>query len=169
MSLIDKIIKVGKDKGVKEANLYGPAQACFENPTRGLTVVNKYAPLVIRDCAYVAKQYIPCFVVNSVSNIISELRSENVTEAECKEFLSIMDQTENPISKGYYEIYISIINKGDDYLTPVDPTPEVEAAPETDDYASVYGDYSTTTEVESAIVSDFVGEPLDKLKAILVK
>lgn len=168
MSLIDKIIKIGQDKGLKQAHLYGPAQSCYDNPTRGITVVNKYAHLVIKDVAEIAKQYIPCYVVNAVDNIVSELRNTMVTEDECQEFLSIMDQTENPISKGYYEIYISLINKGDEYLTPVDNTTPIDTALDTDDYASVYGDYSTTTAVESVIVSDFVGEPLDKLKAILI-
>jgi len=166
MSLIDKLIQVGVERGVKEAQLYGPAIACYDNPTKGITVINKYAPMVIRDCAYMAKQYIPVMVFNEVSDAINLLRAKGVTEAEIEEFLATMNQVENPTSKGYKELYISLIDSGSEFLvsgseTLVIETPDI-------DYDNVYGDYTTNNVVEDHTCTDFAGTPADKLKAILI-
>jgi hypothetical protein len=169
MSLIDKIIQVGVERGVKEAQLYPAAQACYEDPTRGITVQNKYAPMVIRDCAFVAKQYIPTLVVNEVSDMVKQLRTKGITEAEITDFITVMNQAENPASKGYTEVFLSLCDKGAAYLVVDDGTTPVEIVTEPEDYTNVYGDYATSVHEEDVhTCSEFVGTDTDKLVAILI-
>ena len=172
MSLIQKIINIGIKKGVKEAQLYIPAKACYEEPARGFNVVNEFAPLVVRDCAYVARQYIPVFVFNEVTNCAEELRKVNVTKAEITEFIELMEKQESKLSKGCHELYLSILECGSKYLVKDDGVVQEVVIKDVDiDHNNVYGNYSNYVDrsiEDDHECNDFIGTPAEMLEAILI-
>lgn len=169
MALIQKIIDIGISKGVKYAQLYVAAKICYDNPTKGITVQNKYAPLVIKDVAFVAKQFIPTLVINEVSDMVGLLRTKNVTQAEIDEFITIMDKEEDDSSKGYKEIFLSICSKGSSYLEVEEESAVEEVVTESVNYSSVYGDYAAYTEPDTDHeCNTFEGTPSEKLAKILI-
>ena len=85
MKVEDAIIQIGIKQKIKIANLWKPANMCYENPTTGLETKQKQVEFVIKDCALMAKAYLPVEVFCKLKNPIEHLRG-NITNIEIKEF-----------------------------------------------------------------------------------
>ena len=59
MTFINIILENSSDKLTK---LYGPALKASQTPENGITIQNKSAYHVIKDCATIARSYIPLYV-----------------------------------------------------------------------------------------------------------
>lgn len=155
MTLVELILKIGVGNKVKYAQL--PAQKCFDEPTKGFQVVNKKAPLVVKDCAFVAVKYLPVLVFNMVDGIVDKIRDSKVTDKMLQDFIKVKDEI------GMNELFLSILDKGADYQV-VMTTPTIESSMVTDVHDDIYGGYYD--EDVEIVVSG--GSDFDKLKAILI-
>jgi hypothetical protein len=100
--------------------------------------------------------------------MVNLLRAKGVTAAEIDEFIGIMNQEENPISQGTKEVFLSLCEKGQEFLVVdggADPVPDSDP---NDFGANIYGDYATNNAVVEHNCTEFVGSDADKLKAILI-
>ena len=65
-----------QNSNLKEAKLYGAAQKAATNPEIGITIQNKAAYHVIKDCAAITMSYLPhsrALKANSKKNTLSNL------------------------------------------------------------------------------------------------
>ena len=85
MKLEDAIIQIGIKQKIKIAKLFKPANMCYDNPSTGLEIKQKPVEFVIKDCALMAKTYIPVEVFCKIENPITHLRG-NITDIEIKQF-----------------------------------------------------------------------------------
>lgn len=80
---------------LKQAKLYGAAQKAATNPEIGITIQNKAAYHVIKDCATITMSYLPHYVFGSYQNPFESLKGkfkksvvlEFVKQAETNLFL----------------------------------------------------------------------------------
>jgi hypothetical protein len=81
MKFIDIILENSPDKFSK---LYNPALKAIQNPHNGITVQNKSAYHVIKDCATIARSYIPLYIfeqyIDPFSNLKYKFSRENIRE-----------------------------------------------------------------------------------------
>lgn len=70
----------------KIAKLYKPAIKANNNPENGITIQNKSAYYVIKDCAEVAKDYIPLIVFETYKNPFEDLMGK-FTKEDIAQFL----------------------------------------------------------------------------------
>jgi len=72
---------------VMERNLLSPATIAYEKPDNGVTVHNKSAYFVIRDCAKITKDCLLIYLYGTLQNPIDQLRNK-FTEKEIIDFVS---------------------------------------------------------------------------------
>jgi len=77
-----KILSVSK---LKQAKLLRPAEIAYEKPDNGVTITNKSAYFVIRDCASVTRKYVVLMCYGELKNPI-ELLQGKFTRAEINDF-----------------------------------------------------------------------------------
>lgn len=65
-----------QNSNLKEAKLYGAAQKAATNPEIGITIQNKAAYHVIKDCSIIALQYLPHLVFGSYVNPFESLKNK---------------------------------------------------------------------------------------------
>ena len=65
-----------QNSNLKEAKLYGAAQKAATNPEIGITIQNKAAYHVIKDCATIAMCYLPHLVFGSYVNPFESLKGK---------------------------------------------------------------------------------------------
>lgn len=85
MIIEEAIIKAGIEAKIKIAQLWKPANACFENPETGVEIKHATVKHVIKDCALMAKSYIPVEVFCELEDPIGLLRG-NINAMELKQF-----------------------------------------------------------------------------------
>lgn len=83
MRFIDIIIENSQEKIAK---LYKPAIKANENPENGIIIQNKSAFFVIKDCAGVARDYLPLLVFDLYKNPSNELKGK-FNKKNIEEFL----------------------------------------------------------------------------------
>ena len=71
MSFEGKIVQVSK---IKESKLLNPAMIAAKNPDTGITVQNKSAYFVIRDCAILTQKYLPLYIYGELEHPFTLLR-----------------------------------------------------------------------------------------------
>jgi hypothetical protein len=115
MNFINIIVENSKEKIAK---LYKPAIKANDNPENGITIQNKSAYYVIKDCAEVAKDYIPLIVFETYKNPFEDLMGK-FTKEDIAEFL-IFTKTNIAskhllliISEEYNKLKTKKINKPD--------------------------------------------------------
>jgi hypothetical protein len=94
MTFINIILENSSDKLAK---LYGPAFKASQNPENGITIQNKSAYHVIKDCATVARSYIPLYVFDQYINPFSSLKGK-FSRQNIKEFV----QSTKTIKENYH-------------------------------------------------------------------
>lgn len=65
-----------QNSNLKEAKLYGAAQKAATNPEIGITIQNKAAYHVIKDCATITMSYLPHLVFGSYVNPFESLKGK---------------------------------------------------------------------------------------------
>jgi hypothetical protein len=60
----------------KFAKLYNPAYKASQNPDNGITIQNKSAYHVIKDCAYIAHLYLPIYVFEQYIDPFNQLKGK---------------------------------------------------------------------------------------------
>lgn len=83
MKFLEIIVENSKEKIAK---LYKPAYKASQNPENGITIQNKSAYYVIKDCAEVAKDYIPLIIFETYKNPFEELMGK-FTKEDITKFL----------------------------------------------------------------------------------
>jgi len=94
MTFINIILENSSDKLAK---LYGPAFKASQNPENGITIQNKSAYHVIKDCATLARSYIPLYVFEQFENPFSSLKYK-FSRQNIKEFV----QSTKKINENYH-------------------------------------------------------------------
>ncbi len=84
MKFTDIIIE---NSSVKEAKLYAPAKKAYANPDTGITIQNKSAYHVIKDCALITINYLPLWAFGNYKNPLEELTGK-FQRKDVEEFVS---------------------------------------------------------------------------------
>lgn len=130
----------------KIAKLYKPAIKANENPENGITIENKSAYHVIKDCAGIAKEYIPLLVFDLYKNPFDELRGK-FKRKDIEEFL-------NNSSINNKQLLIIIKNKISDNFTPERKKEEIFETYNSNDPYGDYGISNTTQTKKISYVND---------------
>ena len=94
MKLEDAIIRVGIAQKIRLAQLFKPANICYDNPSTGIEIKQPTVEHVIKDCALMAKSYVPIEVFCRIDNPIKNLRG-NITDIEIKQFATEVAEGKN--------------------------------------------------------------------------
>lgn len=81
-----------QNSNIKEAKLYVAAQKAATNPEIGITIQNKAAYHVIKDCAVITMHYLPHLVFGSYLNPFESLKGKFRKEA-IAEFVKLAETT----------------------------------------------------------------------------
>ena len=140
-----------ENSSVKEAKLYAPAKKAFAKPDTGITIQNKSAYHVIKDCALMTINYLPLWAFGNYKNPIEELKgkfqkkdiegfvSSTETHVMNQQLLSIIldkDKGRN-IIRGEREDSIESYNNNSEYNNPYG------------EYGTISGENSSTDEIKS--------------------
>jgi len=93
---------------LKEAKIYNAAKKAAKNPETGITINNKSAYHVIRDCANITLHYLPHFVFGGYENPFLEL-SGKLTRSDILQF--VFEVERNPFMKQLLNIIIGKANE----------------------------------------------------------
>ena len=103
MTLEEVIIKESKNK---VGQLYPVAKTASDNPDSGIVIKNKSAYYVIRDCAKIAREYIPIICYGNISDL--SVLEGKFTKTQIKNFVK---RTESNIAtKQLLELILSDAN-----------------------------------------------------------
>jgi hypothetical protein len=105
MKFIDIIVENSK---IKEAKLFVPAKKAANNPETGITIQNKSAYHVIKDCANITIKYLPHYIFANYEDPFTELFGK-FKRKDIEEFIS---HTENDIVLKQLLILILELNGG---------------------------------------------------------
>ena len=136
MNFINIILENSSDKIVK---LYAPAFKASQNPENGITIHNKSAYHVIKDCADIARKYIPLYVFGEYLEPFSKLKGK-FKKSDIIEFV----QSTKKITQNEHLLCL-IIHKSNE------KNKEQEALTikiNTFDSSDPYGDYGSSSGVE---------------------
>jgi hypothetical protein len=120
------------------------AKIASEKPDTGVTVENKSAYFVIRDCADIAQKYLVLLCYGSYSNPLTELHGK-FTEKEIIDFVArSQDESNSNLRHLLYTIFTDIARKEGLYEKVIPNEPAViDISEEGDD---IYGDYDYAPE-----------------------
>ena len=137
MRFIDIILENSK---IKEAKLFAPAKKAANNPETGITIQNKSAYHVIKDCANITIKYLPHYVFAHYECPFTEL-SGKFKRKEIEEFVSF---TEKDIV--FKQLLTLILEQHGN----VDIKPEVSIINNNDlEFSDPYGEYGNGIEEQS--------------------
>jgi hypothetical protein len=102
MTFINIILENSSDKLTK---LYGPALKASQTPENGITIQNKSAYHVIKDCATIARSYIPLYVFEQYLDPFLNLKYK-FSRQNIKDFV----QSTKTIKENYHLLCV-ILNK----------------------------------------------------------
>lgn len=79
--------KIIASSTTKLSKLFNPARKASEKPDTGIEIKNKAAYFVIRDCAALAKDYIPLAILSEFPDPFTTLKSAKITKEEILDFV----------------------------------------------------------------------------------
>lgn len=129
---------------VKEAKLYAPAKKAYANPDTGITIQNKSAYHVIKDCALMTINYLPLWAFGNYKNPFEELKGK-FQRKDVEEFVSSNEKY--VMSK---QLLLAILDKSGEIINnkqEVDKSYKQEI-----ESSDPYGEYGTSSEEESSKV-----------------
>ena len=140
MSFEDVLIK---SCDLKQRNLMRPAKVASDKPDTGVTINNKSAYFVIRDCADVTQRYLALLCYASFTDPLKQLAGK-FKKIDIIDFVARAHDANNPHTRQLLCVVVADINKCECVpdTTPVveDDTPiNFEELEETQD--DIYGDY----------------------------
>lgn len=136
MRFINVILENSK---LKEAKLFSPAKKAYENPETGITIQNKSAYHVIKDCANITIKYLPHYVFANYEYPFTEL-SGKFKRKDIEEFVSYTEK--DVVLK---QLLILILEKQGNSLQDVKPTFNVSIEAESD-FSNPYGEYGSDSD-----------------------
>lgn len=152
MKFIEIILENSK---VKEAKLYAPAKKASNNPETGITIQNKSAYHVIKDCANITIKYLPHYVFANYEYPFTEL-SGKFKRKDIEEFVS---NTEKDIVLN--QLLILILEKNGGL---VKETPKVSISDNNDlEIGDPYGEYGVGFEEQSNKIENNNSSVVDSL------
>lgn len=125
---------------LKEAKLYGAAQKAAANPEIGITIQNKAAFHVIRDCAAITINYLPHLVFGSYQNPFESLKGK-FTRGAIADFVK---QAE--ISLPLNQLLHTILTKVEKMNIVTQPKVEASKFDRIEQNHNPYGDYGLETD-----------------------
>jgi len=138
MKFIEILLENSK---LKEAKLYNAAKKAANNPETGITIQNKSAYHVIKDCANITIKYLPLYVFANYECFFTEL-SGKFKRKDIEEFVS---GAEKDIVLNQLLILILELNGG-----LVEDTPKVSISDNTDlEIGDPYGEYGSEFKEQS--------------------
>jgi hypothetical protein len=138
MKFIEVILENSK---LKEAKLFAPAKKAANNPETGITIQNKSAYHVIKDCANITIKYLPLYVFAHYDCFFTEL-SGKFKRKDIEEFVS---GAEKDIVLNQLLILILELNGG-----LVGETPKVSVSDNSDfEINDPYGEYGVGFEEQT--------------------
>ena len=139
---------------IKEAKLFSPAKKASNNPETGITIQNKSAYHVIKDCANITIKYLPHYIFAHYEYPFKEL-SGKFKRKEIEEFVSF---TEKDII--FKQLLTLIIEKHGN----VDIKPEVSIIDNNDlEFSDPYGEYGSGVEEQSTKIESTNSSIVDVL------
>jgi hypothetical protein len=88
MKFVNIIIE---NSSVKESKLYAPAKKAYANPDTGITIQNKSAYHVIKDCALMTINYLPLWAFGNYKNPFEELKGK-FERKDIEEFVTSVEK-----------------------------------------------------------------------------
>jgi len=138
MKFIEIILENSK---IKEAKLFSAAKKAANNPETGITIQNKSAYHVIKDCANITMKYLPHYVFANYECFFTEL-SGKFKRKDIEEFVS---GAEKDIVLNQLLTLILELNGG-----LVEETPKVSMTDNNDsEIGDPYGDYGVDSQEQS--------------------
>lgn len=125
-----------QNSNIKEAKLFTAAQRASINPEIGITIENKAAYHVIKDCASITMNYLPHLVFGSYQNPFESLKGKFKKET-IAEFIKL-SETNLPLNQ---LLYIIITKAEKMNLISFQPTPTKKFDIAADPSSDPYGDY----------------------------
>jgi len=137
MKFIEIILE---NSNLKEAKLFAPAKKAASNPETGITIQNKSAYHVIKDCANITIKYLPHYVFANYEYPFTEL-SGKFKRKEIEEFVSF---TEKDIV--FKQLLTLILEQHGN----VDIKPEINIMDNNNlEFSDPYGEYGSGIEEQS--------------------
>jgi hypothetical protein len=128
---------------VKEAKLYAPAKKAYANPDTGITIQNKSAYHVIKDCALMTINYLPLWAFGNYKNPFEDLKGK-FQRKDIEEFVSSVEKYE--MNK---QLLAVILDKSSEKFK---DKPKVDISYNNDIGSNdPYGDYGAASEQELII------------------
>lgn len=136
MEFINVILK---NCELKEAKIFNAAQKAAANPEIGITIQNKAAYHVIKDCAAITMQYLPHLAFGSYQNPFKSLKGK-IKKDMIVEFI---EETEN--NSSLKQLLYIILAKAEelDITSPTNAPIGSKQFELTDNTADPYGDYGS--------------------------
>jgi len=140
MKFVEIIVE---NSSVKEAKLYAPAKKAYANPDTGITIQNKSAYHVIKDCALMTINYLPLWAFGNYKNPFDELKGK-FQRKDVEEFVSSTEK--NVMSK---QLLLAILDKGGEIINDKQEDNKIY----NNDVESIdpYGEYGSVSEQELII------------------
>lgn len=133
-----------QNSNLKEAKLYNAARKASINPEIGITIENKSAYFVIRDCATIALNYLPHFVFGSYQNPFESLKGKFKKEV----IVEFVKQAETSLP--HNQLLHAIISQAEKMkiisLQPSAPAKKLDFASESS--SNPYGEYGTDHDIQ---------------------
>ena len=141
MKFVEIIVE---NSSVKEAKLYAPAKKAYANPDTGITIQNKSAYHVIKDCALMTINYLPLWAFGNYKNPYDELKGK-FQRKEIEEFVSSTEK--HVMSK---QLLLAILDKGGEIIN--DKQEDKKIYNNDVESSDPYGEYGAASEEESSKV-----------------
>lgn len=153
MKFIDIILDNSTDKLAK---LYSPALKASQNPENGITIQNKSAYHVIKDCAMIARFYIPLHIFEKYIDPFETLKGK-FSKQNIQEFV----QSTKTSDENYHLLCVILQkiekNKKDQSQQEIIKQPEVEIIDN-----NPYGEYGITNEETKKYINQYSSPINDK-------
>ena len=147
MTLEETIINIGVKNKIQIAKLYIPSAKAIEKPDSGMTIQNKSAYYVIKDCAKLANEFLPIKVYQSIKD--ADLKGK-ISIDIIKEFVTRVHQKNNA-GTVLLSLIIDIINATKNITNKENIVIEPNLVNNVDD---IYGDYGVEVDMPSQPSTD---------------
>lgn len=145
MKFIEIIIE---NSTIKEAKLYAPAKKAHANPDTGITIQNKSAYHVIKDCALMTINYLPHFVFGEYADPI-EILSGKFKKVDISNF--VQEAGKNYVLQQLLIIVLDKIKKSNVVNLVSSQSPKTSPVVES---SNPYGEYGLASETTIEEVKD---------------
>jgi|APGre2960657373_1045057.scaffolds.fasta_scaffold97164_2 hypothetical protein len=132
-----------ENSSIKEAKLYAPAKKAFAKPDTGITIQNKSAYHVIKDCALMTINYLPLWAFGNYKNPFEEL-SGKFQRKDVEGFVSSIET--NVMNQQLLSI---ILDKGRNIIRG-EREDSIEEYKNNSEYNNPYGEYGTISAENSS-------------------